>query len=169
MERFQQIGLESLVSNASLTPSTGKSSAISTTDIFPSCTKFLHCPTPNCKFIFAIDETDKDEEAFHLRCDLCSQHYCLKCKVKYHFGKSCIAYKKERLKTANHDDIMFLAYIQSQKIKGCPKCGRFVERESGCAHMICICGEQFCYMCGKSQAACTCSTQSFDRDMENQD
>ncbi len=167
MERFQQIGLDSLVSSLS-TPSSGKSTnSINTPmdSVFPSSTKFLHCPTPNCKYIFAIDETDKDEESYHLRCDICAQHYCLKCKVKFHFGKSCLAYKKHKLQTANHDEIATMAFIQSLKIKSCPKCGSFVERDSGCAHMICVCGEQFCYMCGKSQSLCTCGDRAFDADM----
>lgn len=155
MQCLQQIGLESLTSAI---PSIGQSSSSS------AFTKYLHCPTPNCKYIFAIDDTDKDEEAYHLRCDICSQHYCLKCNVKYHFGKSCLSYKKDRLKQAGSDDILFLAYIQSRKVKSCPKCGRFVERVSGCSHMSCICGEQFCYICGKPQVQCVCTSQAFEDD-----
>lgn len=33
--------------------------------------------------------------------------------------------------------------------KRCPECGTGVERTFGCRHMVCVCGGEFCYQCGR--------------------
>ncbi|KAI0486635.1 hypothetical protein F4859DRAFT_308544 [Xylaria cf. heliscus] len=38
--------------------------------------------------------------------------------------------------------------------KPCPNCNNMVERRSGCDHMTCRCGGQFCYICGGVWGAC---------------
>jgi hypothetical protein len=32
--------------------------------------------------------------------------------------------------------------------KACPKCGKYVEKNSGCNHIVCLCGQAFCWLCG---------------------
>ncbi|CAN8096200.1 unnamed protein product [Discula destructiva] len=44
--------------------------------------------------------------------------------------------------------------------KECPRCGHLVERVSGCTHIACRCGAQFCYVCGKED--CTCREPDLD-------
>ncbi|PYI20440.1 hypothetical protein BO99DRAFT_456587 [Aspergillus violaceofuscus CBS 115571] len=39
----------------------------------------------------------------------------------------------------------------------CPRCGRLVELDSGCHHMICLCGVEFCYFCGRVWKTCRCN------------
>ncbi|KAG8667668.1 hypothetical protein FPOAC1_012501 [Fusarium poae] len=34
--------------------------------------------------------------------------------------------------------------------KRCGKCGHLIEKSVGCNHMICLCGNDFCYNCGKN-------------------
>ncbi|GAW12935.1 hypothetical protein ANO14919_023080 [Xylariales sp. No.14919] len=36
----------------------------------------------------------------------------------------------------------------------CPNCNNMVEKSSGCTHMTCRCGGQFCYICGGVWGAC---------------
>ncbi|KAI1129450.1 hypothetical protein F5Y10DRAFT_238273 [Nemania abortiva] len=38
--------------------------------------------------------------------------------------------------------------------RSCPRCNNMVERRSGCDHMTCRCGGQFCYICGSVWGAC---------------
>ena len=35
-------------------------------------------------------------------------------------------------------------------MKQCPKCKFWVQKKDGCNHIICKCGNNFCYQCGKS-------------------
>lgn len=36
----------------------------------------------------------------------------------------------------------------------CPDCGTGIERTIGCAHMVCVCGGEFCYSCGETWSKC---------------
>ncbi|KAI0360503.1 hypothetical protein OH77DRAFT_689952 [Trametes cingulata] len=38
----------------------------------------------------------------------------------------------------------------------CPECEELIERRSGCPHMTCVCGTEFCYGCGNRYGSCTC-------------
>ena len=39
----------------------------------------------------------------------------------------------------------------------CPGCATLVELSTGCNHMRCRCGTQFCYICGGRWRTCKCS------------
>ncbi|KAF2806991.1 uncharacterized protein BDZ99DRAFT_537988 [Mytilinidion resinicola] len=38
----------------------------------------------------------------------------------------------------------------------CRSCKHMVELETGCYHMTCRCGAQFCYLCGSTWKTCSC-------------
>lgn len=47
--------------------------------------------------------------------------------------------------------------------QACPKCLVVIRKEVGCDHMVCLCGEEFCYGCGAPcnvPAACLCRVHS---------
>jgi hypothetical protein len=47
-------------------------------------------------------------------------------------------------------------------IKRCQRCGNGIERVSGCSHMTCRCGYEFCFNCGSNKyfnALCNCAEQ----------
>jgi E3 ubiquitin-protein ligase RNF144 len=156
MEKFHRAGLESLVAPLGVN-NLGKKTKSN------NSVSFLHCPTANCPYIFTIDKNSlHDDESYHLRCEVCREHYCLKCRVKYHKNQSCMAYRKERLQVGGEDELLLLAYLQSRKVKACPQCKRYVERTSGCSHMNCLCGCSFCYLCGSIKCACKPGTVDAD-------
>jgi len=37
------------------------------------------------------------------------------------------------------------------RLTACPSCGVMVEKEFGCNHITCQCGQHFCHVCGKGQ------------------
>ncbi|WQF80458.1 Putative Zinc finger, RING-type, E3 ubiquitin ligase RBR family, TRIAD [Colletotrichum destructivum] len=45
----------------------------------------------------------------------------------------------------------------------CYGCRRFVELVTGCYHMTCRCGAQFCYLCGKKWKTCKCAHWNKER------
>lgn len=143
--------------DASSLPLVGNSSSITQQQIeeenpFGDDLKFCYCPTPDCGYIFAWNEKEDDP---HFRCDKCTKHYCLHCKVPFHHGMTCISFKKANI-NKNKDDQLFLRFIRQNRIKQCPQCMRFVEKRGGCNSITCLCGNVFCYLCGKREGQCTC-------------
>lgn len=53
----------------------------------------------------------------------------------------------------------FIDYLVKAKVKKCPSCQMWVERTTGCDHMACKCGTQFCYGCSCAQGLCICKTK----------
>ena len=101
------------------------------------------CPTAGCKFMCFYD---KDE--YHLNCPLCKKSYCLKCKTEWHKLLTCEEYQMQR-KMNDENEMKFEEYVKGNKFKQCPNCKRWVEKISGCDHITCTCGREFCYHCGK--------------------
>ena len=123
------------------------------------------CPTPGCTFAFVWDETNRK-----LACPLCAKQYCLVCKCDWHAGQRCEA-RAAALAAAGgaggegEDGLAALA--RKGKWKLCPRCGAWIERESGCDAMKCRCGQKFCFQCGRKTGAgpdgrgeCICTAAS---------
>jgi hypothetical protein len=64
---------------------------------------------------------------------------CFKCGAISHPGVSCNNVGNPELR----------AYIKSNKVRYCPKCGHGVEKIEGCNHMTCYkCNVEWCWVCG---------------------
>ena len=46
-------------------------------------------------------------------------------------------------------DELFFNFARGNKFKQCPYCKNWVEKNEGCDHIACRCGNDFCYLCGK--------------------
>jgi len=132
----------------------------------------LRCPVPNCKNLFLVPSVYRskktENEKSYLRliigpgedrkifCAACNISFCGLCKLPWtslynhnlrHSGRSCSNYKKV-CKTVPDDD-GYAAVALSYGARGCPNCSIRVQRSDGCNHMTCICGFEWCYVCGK--------------------
>lgn len=47
------------------------------------------------------------------------------------------------------NEAALMSLMGSRGWKRCPDCGTGIERIHGCAHMVCVCGGEFCYTCGE--------------------
>lgn len=110
---------------------------------------YTWCPTPDCKFVFEADPSVPE-----FSCQVCTKHYCLACRVEYHKGMTCKEYQINN--RIDNNDILFLDLVKGKKFKQCPKCKFWVEKNQGCDHMTCRCGNQFCYKCGGPYGNCEC-------------
>ncbi|KAI1752582.1 hypothetical protein F4782DRAFT_500855 [Xylaria castorea] len=78
-------------------------------------------------------------------CSICGKRTCKTCRAKSHFG-ACDKTKIQADGEAE-DDIYLLA--ESKGWKRCPNCLNLIQKNGGCNHMTCNCGENFCYLCGE--------------------
>ena len=115
------------------------------------------CPTPGCSYICFFD---KDE--FHLKCPLCKKEYCLKCQTEWHEFSTCQEYQSQKKEKEN--DVKFEDYVKGSNFKQCPNCKRWIEKTEGCNNMVCLCGNNFCYGCGKNQCICYSQMEEYDFD-----
>ena len=46
-------------------------------------------------------------------------------------------------------DKLFFNFARGSKFKQCPFCKNWVEKNEGCNHIACRCGNHFCYFCGQ--------------------
>ena len=122
-----------------------------------------YCPTAGCKYMCFYD---KDE--YHSNCPLCKKSYCLKCKTEWHKGLTCREYQDQRInKISEENDIKFEEYVKGNNFKQCPNCKRWVEKISGCDHIVCACGKEFCYYCGQLYDINGYHQCNYENDYEN--
>ena len=113
------------------------------------------CPTAGCSFLFAWDPENRK-----LDCPLCRKTYCLVCRVgPWHTGIRCYQYQHDQKAKGKSEggggsggddesDKAFQKFASKQKLKQCPRCRFWVEKDHGCDAMHCRCNLVFCYKCG---------------------
>lgn len=105
----------------------------------------------------------KQEESTSVHCDSCNVTFCLKCRKTVHEGKDCHDNDISNSKTLPNKPLKSsssrtsIASLldnnpdSSAEIKKCPKCCVYIERDAGCAQMMCRkCKHVFCWFCLKS-------------------
>ncbi|KAG5663459.1 hypothetical protein KAF25_001395 [Fusarium avenaceum] len=102
-----------------------------------------YCSNQRClKFIppYCID----DDDAI---CNDCGTVTCATCRAAAHAGP-CVS---------DPETLGLLALAEREGWKRCTKCGRMIELSLGCNSMQCVCGFEFCYVCGLSASVgCGC-------------
>ena len=73
----------------------------------------------------------------------------LKCKKGHEF---CSCGRPMHQGNCYKDEKEFKDFVNTEKIKKCPKCGFLIKKNKGCNHMICgnpTCKHEFCWLCMK--------------------
>ncbi|KAF7083466.1 hypothetical protein CFC21_087254 [Triticum aestivum] len=110
-----------------------------------------YCPFPDCSEMMVAD--GDGDTVTQSECQVCRRLFCAQCRVPWHAGVDCAAY---RHRDTAREDAMLMEMAAGRKWRRCSKCQFFVEKTDGCLHITCRCGYQFCYGCG-SQWATSCS------------
>jgi IBR domain, a half RING-finger domain len=114
------------------------------------------CPRNGCGN--AVEVLISSSDCRTVVCDQCLLQFCTRCNqpwVKEHARCSCQEYQDVIL--ASYDSTF--ARLTST-IRRCPHCCVFLERTSGCDHMTCSCGFEFCYRCMAEYRGHVCSNQA---------
>ncbi|CAD6258866.1 unnamed protein product [Miscanthus lutarioriparius] len=130
----------------------------------------IYCPYPKCSALMSLGEVihpmqesssryTAADAATLRKCVKCRGSFCLSCKVPWHDGMSCYEYKM-RYPHARPEDAKLQNLARQRLWRQCVKCKHMIELAEGCYHMICVCGYEFCYTCGKEwknkKASCSC-------------
>jgi E3 ubiquitin-protein ligase RNF144 len=126
--------------------------------------QLVWCPTPGCETIcHIIQESNLDarlvngkshksrrvstNKSLLINCITCRNTFCAECKLSYHPGISCESFRRKLIKQGKlsvDDEELFALDC----IKKCPFCQIPIEKDSGCAQMMCKkCKHVFCWYC----------------------
>ncbi|KAG9327159.1 hypothetical protein KVV02_000875 [Mortierella alpina] len=103
------------------------------------------CPRPECRSIIDLD--DRDGTA--VTCPECKSSFCAACAVPFHRGLSCEQYQTQSQGGESEEDRAMLQLVRDRHWRHCPSCRFVIEKQQGCNHMVCHCGQSFCYKCGQ--------------------
>lgn len=132
----------------------------------------FYCPFQDCSALLlkdiVPDESGSSSGAAAVavvkkesECPACRRLFCAQCAVPWHTGLDCSELKSLSDSEKEKCDLMLLKLAKDNDWKRCARCKHIIERYSGCCHMICRCGYQFCYKCGsewkKDGISCNCS------------
>lgn len=105
----------------------------------------FYCPYKDCS---AVMLNDGEEKVTSSECPNCRRLFCAQCNVAWHAGIDCSQFKSLNENERKNVDIMLVELAKKKKWRRCPKCQFYVEKKSGCLHITCRCGYEFCYGCG---------------------
>ncbi|SCV45799.1 uncharacterized protein FFB14_08866 [Fusarium fujikuroi] len=101
----------------------------------------LYCHDANCAAFIPPDRNG--------HCLLCDTRTCRDCGERGHPGQPC-------REGAAEEDVW--ATMDENRTVNCPGCGRMIELAEACNHMTCVCGQEFCFICGEVWRTCGCPT-----------
>ena len=91
------------------------------------------CPFPDCD-----SYAKKENDSKYVSCIKYKHKFCFNCLKEWHGNKKC----------DTSVDKSFEKWRDSDKVKRCPKCKFFIEKNEGCNHITCYnCKYQFCWLC----------------------
>jgi len=102
--------------------------------------EYRFCPTPDCETVYGVTTTSKI-----FTCPQCLIGICTTCCTESHDSQSCDEF--QRTITTELHEKLFHRWCNENEVKNCPTCKSNVEKDTGCHHMTCKCGQHFCWLC----------------------
>merc|ERR1719225_1612633 len=107
------------------------------------------CPSAGCDTICHIC-TGTKSQGVAVTCPTCVKEFCSLCSASWHPGLSCAENGAFLVKQGGDvgDLAMWIGQMEGENIKRCPMCAVPIERDAGCAQMMCKrCKHVFCWYC----------------------
>jgi hypothetical protein len=90
------------------------------------------CPKPDCDSFL-----QKSKSSNYVKCEN-GHEYCFECLKPPHGKKPC----------EKNLEKQFMKWTKGKRVKRCPRCQMFTEKNEGCNHMTCVsCKYQWCWLC----------------------
>jgi len=105
------------------------------------------CPSAGCDTICHICVGTKSQ-GVPVSCPTCVKEFCSLCSATWHPGLSCAENGALLVKQGAEAPDPFSWDLADENIKRCPMCSVPIERDAGCAQMMCKrCKHVFCWYC----------------------
>lgn len=103
------------------------------------------CPRAGCETVCTLCPTQRcTPQSVH--CPTCAVDFCSNCKLEWHAGVTCDEYGKRLAREGKVEELGIP--FNSDLIKCCPMCNVPIEKDEGCAQMMCKrCKHVFCWYC----------------------
>ncbi|XP_027793599.2 E3 ubiquitin-protein ligase RNF144A isoform X3 [Marmota flaviventris] len=107
------------------------------------------CPASSCQAVCQVQDMGLQTPQL-VQCKACDMEFCSACRARWHPGQGCpetmpITFLPGETSSA------FRMEGDDAPIKRCPKCKVYIERDEGCAQMMCkSCKHAFCWYCLES-------------------
>uniref|UniRef100_A0A803SRX1 E3 ubiquitin-protein ligase RNF144B n=2 Tax=Anolis carolinensis TaxID=28377 RepID=A0A803SRX1_ANOCA len=102
------------------------------------------CPSADCQTVCQI-ELSESELPVPVKCQACYLTFCSSCKEPWHLDRSCL---ESHLLVVPNEQGALIRTDTDAPIKQCPICRIHIERNEGCAQMMCKnCKHTFCWYC----------------------
>ncbi|CAG8951125.1 hypothetical protein HYFRA_00006523 [Hymenoscyphus fraxineus] len=109
----------------------------------------VYCSNTDCATFIPMDTHDLINN--DATCQKCHTITCIMCKEGNHWGVEC---------TEDHALNRVLEIGREEGWKRCENCHNMIDLSQGCFHITCVCGHEFCYLCGARWKTCSC--EQFD-------
>jgi len=105
------------------------------------------CPSAGCDTICHICAGTKSQ-GVPVSCPTCVKEFCSLCSATWHPGLSCAENGALLVRQGGEAPDPFAWDLADENIKRCPMCSVPIERDAGCAQMMCKrCKHVFCWYC----------------------
>uniref|UniRef100_A0A3B4ZY18 RBR-type E3 ubiquitin transferase n=1 Tax=Stegastes partitus TaxID=144197 RepID=A0A3B4ZY18_9TELE len=110
------------------------------------------CPSSTCQAVCQLKEADSPALPQLVQCAVCALEFCSACKANWHPGQACQENNLPITSFLPGENSSFYKNEEDDApIKRCPKCKVYIERDEGCAQMMCKnCKHAFCWYCLES-------------------
>ncbi|KAA8582146.1 hypothetical protein FQN60_008886 [Etheostoma spectabile] len=110
------------------------------------------CPSSTCQAVCQLKEADSPARPQLVQCTVCALEFCSTCKANWHPGQACQENNLPITSFLPGENSSFYKNEEDDApIKRCPKCKVYIERDEGCAQMMCKnCKHAFCWYCLES-------------------
>ncbi|KAI2606570.1 hypothetical protein GGR54DRAFT_633416 [Hypoxylon sp. NC1633] len=102
--------------------------------------EFTWCLNPRCKsgqiFLPGCERA---------KCHACKHYFCVRHSVPWHRGETCDEYEHRTRRQRRNDKASEKAV--KEITKPCPGCNKNVDKYTGCDHVTCVCGHEWCWLC----------------------
>ncbi|OJD28500.1 hypothetical protein ACJ73_00099 [Blastomyces percursus] len=109
----------------------------------------VYCPEPSCAKWIPPNKLKKGKMPTQKSCPYCRVEICTLCRGLTHTNlDDC---------PKDHGLEATLEEAENRGWRRCYNCHSLVELTSGCRHITCKCGSEFCYTCGARWRTCECT------------
>ncbi|XP_074510693.1 E3 ubiquitin-protein ligase RNF144B [Sebastes fasciatus] len=105
------------------------------------------CPVLECQAVCSV-QLSTEGRPTAVPCPTCHAVFCSGCRGPWQDGHTCPERQPMMSPSSSHESRARSSSDSDMPIKQCPMCGIYIERNQGCAQMLCkSCKHTFCWYC----------------------